>query len=118
MRYIGNKNKLLPFIDAFLDDMGIERGRALDAFAGTATVGRYLKSRGMDGFPGLAIATSTAACIADREGHRSRPRSVRRAGDHRDRASGTRGRGSRRKHQTAADAALPAIVGPDYDVAA
>ena len=48
MRYIGNKNKLLPFIDAFLDDMGIERGRALDAFAGTATVGRYLKSRGME----------------------------------------------------------------------
>ena len=48
MRYIGNKNKLLPFIDAFLDDMGIETGRALDAFAGTATVGRYLKSRGME----------------------------------------------------------------------
>ena len=48
MRYIGNKNKLLPFIGAFLDDMGIETGRALDAFAGTATVGRYLKSRGME----------------------------------------------------------------------
>ncbi len=46
MRYIGNKTKLLSFIGSFLDEMGIREGRALDAFAGTASVGSYLKSRG------------------------------------------------------------------------
>lgn len=46
MRYIGNKSKLLGFIGDALDEIGLEGGRALDAFAGTATVGSYLKSRG------------------------------------------------------------------------
>jgi adenine-specific DNA-methyltransferase len=47
MRYIGNKTKLLPFIAGALDRLGVPAaGRALDAFAGTAAVGAFLKSRG------------------------------------------------------------------------
>ncbi len=46
MRYIGNKTKLLPFIGDLLDRYQIAPGRALDAFAGTAAVGAFLKSRG------------------------------------------------------------------------
>ncbi|MEP6690936.1 MAG: DNA adenine methylase [Gemmatimonadaceae bacterium] len=46
MRYIGNKTKLLDFIGARLAHLGIRGGRALDAFAGTATVGAFLKTRG------------------------------------------------------------------------
>jgi adenine-specific DNA-methyltransferase len=47
MRYIGNKTKLLPFIAGALDRLAIPAGtRALDAFAGTAAVGAFLKSRG------------------------------------------------------------------------
>lgn len=48
MRYIGNKTKLLDFIGSALDDKHILPGRALDAFAGTASVSRYLKMRGFD----------------------------------------------------------------------
>jgi adenine-specific DNA methylase len=47
MRYLGNKTKLLPFIAGALDRLGVPPGgRALDAFAGTAAVGAFLKSRG------------------------------------------------------------------------
>jgi adenine-specific DNA methylase len=46
MRYIGNKTKLLPFIGDLLDRYRIPPGRALDAFAGTAAVGAFLKARG------------------------------------------------------------------------
>jgi adenine-specific DNA methylase len=46
MRYIGNKTKLLPFIGDLLDRYKIPPGRALDAFAGTAAVGAFLKARG------------------------------------------------------------------------
>lgn len=46
MRYIGNKTKLLRFIGSFLAETGISGGRALDAFAGTAAVGSFLKSLG------------------------------------------------------------------------
>ena len=46
MRYIGNKTKLLPFIGDLLDQYQIAPGRAFDAFAGTAAVGAFLKSRG------------------------------------------------------------------------
>jgi adenine-specific DNA methylase len=47
MRYIGNKTKLLSFIGGALDRLGVSDGaRALDAFAGTAAVGAFLKSRG------------------------------------------------------------------------
>lgn len=46
MRYIGNKTKLLPFIGQLLDELHVPRGRSLDAFAGTAAVGSFLKNRG------------------------------------------------------------------------
>jgi adenine-specific DNA-methyltransferase len=46
MRYIGNKTRLLPFLLRTIDRLGIEPGRAHDAFAGTAAVGRALKARG------------------------------------------------------------------------
>ncbi len=46
MRYIGNKTRLLSFIGDFLRRRGINSGRALDAFAGTATVANYLKAKG------------------------------------------------------------------------
>ena len=46
MRYIGNKTRLLPFILRTLDTLGIRPGRAHDAFAGTAAVGRALKGAG------------------------------------------------------------------------
>ncbi len=48
MRFIGNKTKLLAFIGEFLDELNIREGRALDAFAGTASVGSYLKLRGFE----------------------------------------------------------------------
>ncbi|MBI4543718.1 MAG: DNA adenine methylase [Gemmatimonadetes bacterium] len=46
MRYIGNKTKLLDFMGSFLDELCLHDGRALDAFAGTASVASYLKARG------------------------------------------------------------------------
>lgn len=46
MRYIGNKTRLLPFILETLGRIGMAPGRAHDAFAGTAAVGRALKSAG------------------------------------------------------------------------
>jgi adenine-specific DNA-methyltransferase len=46
MRYIGNKTKLLPFLNAAIAKLGIAPGTAHDAFAGTAAVGRALKAAG------------------------------------------------------------------------
>ncbi|HEX6965645.1 MAG TPA: DNA adenine methylase [Gemmatimonadaceae bacterium] len=46
MRYIGNKTRLLPFLQRTLRRLGLEPGSAHDAFAGTASVGRALKSAG------------------------------------------------------------------------
>jgi adenine-specific DNA-methyltransferase len=46
VRYIGNKTKLLPFIGQLLDELHVPPGRSLDAFAGTAAVGSFLKNRG------------------------------------------------------------------------
>jgi adenine-specific DNA-methyltransferase len=46
MRYIGNKTRLLGFITRAIDRLGIPRGTAHDAFAGTSAVGRALKERG------------------------------------------------------------------------
>lgn len=46
MRYIGNKQKLLPFIGSALDALGLKGGTACDPFAGTAAVSRFLKTRG------------------------------------------------------------------------
>lgn len=46
MRYIGNKTRLLPFIRQAVRRLRIGAGVAHDAFAGTASVGRALKSDG------------------------------------------------------------------------
>ena len=46
MRYIGNKTRLLPFIERTIARIGIEPGVAHDAFAGTSSVGRALKTAG------------------------------------------------------------------------
>ena len=46
MRYIGNKQRLLPFIVRAIDRLGIAPGAAHDAFSGTAAVGRALKRAG------------------------------------------------------------------------
>jgi adenine-specific DNA-methyltransferase len=46
VRYIGNKTRLLSFIGDCLDELKLTDGRALDAFAGTVSVGAYLRKRG------------------------------------------------------------------------
>jgi adenine-specific DNA-methyltransferase len=46
VRYIGNKTRLLSFIGDVLTENHLGGGTAIDAFAGTAAVGRFLKSRG------------------------------------------------------------------------
>ncbi|HXY30841.1 MAG TPA: DNA adenine methylase [Gemmatimonadaceae bacterium] len=46
MRYIGNKTRLLPFLLGAVRRLGIAPGVAHDAFAGTASVGRALKTAG------------------------------------------------------------------------
>jgi adenine-specific DNA-methyltransferase len=49
MRYIGNKTKLLPAIDALLAERGLADGSGrtfFDIFAGTASVARHMKERG------------------------------------------------------------------------
>jgi len=46
VRYIGNKTRLLPFILETVAALGIGPGAAHDACAGTAVVGRALKSAG------------------------------------------------------------------------
>jgi adenine-specific DNA-methyltransferase len=46
MRYIGNKTKLLSFLNDKIQKLEIVPGIAHDAFAGTAAVGRELKARG------------------------------------------------------------------------
>jgi adenine-specific DNA-methyltransferase len=46
VRYIGNKTRLLPFLNEVLGTLGVAPGRAHDAFAGTAAVGRSLKGSG------------------------------------------------------------------------
>jgi adenine-specific DNA-methyltransferase len=46
VRYIGNKTRLLPFLSDVLGQIGVAPGRAHDAFAGTAAVGRALKESG------------------------------------------------------------------------
>ncbi|HMA36214.1 MAG TPA: DNA adenine methylase [Chloroflexia bacterium] len=46
MRYIGSKDRLLPFIQQALDDHAITGGTFCDAFSGTTVVARHAKSRG------------------------------------------------------------------------
>jgi adenine-specific DNA-methyltransferase len=48
VRYIGNKTRLLSFIGDTLTTLGIHRGTAVDAFAGTVSVGAFLKASGFD----------------------------------------------------------------------
>lgn len=46
MRYIGNKTKLLGFIDEAMENLDIRAGTFCDIFAGTASVARHMKSKG------------------------------------------------------------------------
>lgn len=47
MRYYGGKEKLLPFIGAAVEKVGLKRGALVgDLFSGTAVVARYLKEQG------------------------------------------------------------------------
>jgi adenine-specific DNA-methyltransferase len=46
MKFIGNKNRLLSFIDEVVKDTGIRKGTFVDLFAGTANVGIYFKKKG------------------------------------------------------------------------
>lgn len=48
MRYIGNKTKLLGFIDRVMEELGIRSGVFCDLFAGTASVARHMKERGFE----------------------------------------------------------------------
>ena len=45
MRYIGNKNKILNYIETLINDKKINKQNYTfcDAFSGTATVGNYFK---------------------------------------------------------------------------
>jgi adenine-specific DNA-methyltransferase len=43
VRYIGNKSKLIPFINGALKELDIAGGTACDPFAGTAAVAKFLK---------------------------------------------------------------------------
>jgi adenine-specific DNA-methyltransferase len=52
VRYIGNKNRLIPFIRRALEQLNIEGRTACDPFAGTAAVARFLKNHG------YSVATS------------------------------------------------------------
>lgn len=45
MRYLGNKTRLLPFIDSVMEKYGIEGDTFLDLFAGTAAVSDHVKDR-------------------------------------------------------------------------
>lgn len=46
MRFLGCKESLLPFIDAFLEEKGVGEGVFFDFFAGTGAVGKRFKARG------------------------------------------------------------------------
>src|SRR5690554_6665782 len=47
MKYIGNKTRLLPFIEESMKDFGIPfEGTFIDIFAGTASVGNHFKQNG------------------------------------------------------------------------
>ncbi len=46
MRFIGNKSKLLPYIQDLLDRHGLRGGTLIDIFSGTSAVGRHFKKLG------------------------------------------------------------------------
>ena len=64
VRYIGNKTKLVPFLLETLGDLGLSSGVACDPFAGTASVGRALKSAGWRVHSGDLMAASYAYQVA------------------------------------------------------
>ncbi|MFN0058516.1 MAG: DNA adenine methylase [Planctomycetota bacterium] len=57
MRYLGNKVRLLPEIEAAARRIGFTRGTVCDLFAGTATVGHYFRARGNS-----VVATDLMEC--------------------------------------------------------
>jgi len=64
VRYIGNKTKLVPFLLETVAELGIAPGVACDPFAGTASVGRALKSAGWRVHCGDLMAASYAYQVA------------------------------------------------------
>ena len=64
MRYIGNKTRLLPFLLAGMDELGVKGAVACDPFSGTASVGRALKLRGWRVHSGDVMALSYAFQVA------------------------------------------------------
>ena len=60
VRYIGNKTKLVPFLLETLSELGLQPGVACDPFAGTASVGRALKTAGWRVHCGDLMAASYA----------------------------------------------------------
>ncbi len=64
MRYIGNKTRLLPFLLAGMDELGVSGAVACDPFSGTASVGRALKLRGWRVHSGDVMALSFAFQVA------------------------------------------------------
>ena len=64
LRYIGNKTRLLPFLLAGIDELGIVGTVACDPFAGTASVGRALKLRGWRVHSGDVMALSHTFQVA------------------------------------------------------
>ena len=64
MRYIGNKTRLIPFLLEAVERIGGPPGVACDPFAGTASVGRALKTRGWRVHAGDLMASSYALQVA------------------------------------------------------
>ena len=64
MRYIGNKTRLVPFILETVERLQPQAGVACDPFAGTASVGRALKSGGWTVHSGDLMAYSYALQVA------------------------------------------------------
>jgi len=64
VRYIGNKTKLVPFLLETIGELDLAPGVACDPFAGTASVGRALKSAGWRVHCGDLLAVSYAYQVA------------------------------------------------------
>jgi adenine-specific DNA-methyltransferase len=64
VRYIGNKTKLVPFLLETIAELDLPPGVACDPFAGTASVGRALKTAGWRVHCGDLLAASYAYQVA------------------------------------------------------
>jgi adenine-specific DNA-methyltransferase len=64
VRYIGNKTKLVPFLLETIGELDLAPGVACDPFAGTASVGRALKTAGWRVHGGDLLAASYAYQVA------------------------------------------------------